>query len=118
MRPTRRYSVDERAYARNLKIARSLERDDWRLTRVGRIEVRDAMPDADADADDDIDITGAIQRSKLLRILPFPDRQDYPTHLEFEDVGLPELQAAVAEEKAVDAGLFGRSDFDPDGIPF
>jgi hypothetical protein len=40
---THEYTVDERAYARNLKIARSLLRDTWVLTRIARIEVRDVM---------------------------------------------------------------------------
>jgi hypothetical protein len=92
----RRYSIDERAYARNLKIARSLERDGWRLTRVGRIEVRDAMPDGDPA--DEIDFGGTLRRSKLLRVLPFPSRQDYPSRVELADLGLPEIQAAVGND--------------------
>jgi hypothetical protein len=115
----RTYSIDERAYARNLKIVRSMERDGWCLTRVGRIEVRDAMPSEEIrGASDDVDFSNIIERSRLLRVLPFPNRHDYPAHLAFEDVGLPELQAAVAEEKAA-AARFGASDFAAgDDIPF
>jgi hypothetical protein len=95
----RTYSIDERAYARNLKIARSIEQDGWCLTRVGRIEVRDAMPSEEIRTDfDDIDFSNIIRRSKLLRVLPFPNRQDYPSRLELVDLGLPELQVAVAED--------------------
>ena len=35
------YRVDEMAYARNLKIARSLASEGWVLTRIARVEIRD-----------------------------------------------------------------------------
>lgn len=79
---TRTYSVNERAYAFNLRVARSLEREGWKLTRIARIEVRDTMDDEDVWA-----------KYKLMRILPFPgSRTDYPPRLSCADLGLPELE--------------------------
>jgi hypothetical protein len=59
------YQVDERAYARNLKIARSLLRDEWKLTRIARIEVRDVMENDFA----------LFEKMSLLGILPFYDQR-------------------------------------------
>src|SRR5262245_2420675 len=40
---SRTYSVNEKEYARNLKIERSLRSEEWVVTRIGRHEVREAM---------------------------------------------------------------------------
>jgi hypothetical protein len=80
------YTPNERAYARNLRVERSLRREDWVLTRIARIEVRDAMAAATADEDD-----WAWSAVALVRILPFEQR--YPERLSYTDLGLPELAA-------------------------
>lgn len=64
---TRTYSVDEREYARNLKIARSLGIDEWKLTRIARIEIRDVMDSVFAD----------LEAYKFLEILPFHHNRQY-----------------------------------------
>jgi very-short-patch-repair endonuclease len=84
---TRTYTVDEREYARNLKVARSLQRDGWVLTRIGRSEVRDAMADRDTEA-----IDSFFETWKLLRILPF-HAKEYPEQYTVAQLGVPELTA-------------------------
>lgn len=74
------YKVDERAYARNLKIERSLRKDGWGVTRIARIEVRDAMDD-----------TGFFGAMKLLEVLPFYPNQGYAEQLEPQHMGVPEI---------------------------
>jgi hypothetical protein len=79
------YSVDERAYARNLKIARSLQRDGWTLTRIARIEIKDVMEDEDAA------LWGMYD---FLKFLPFfHERHDAPPHL--ADLGVAQLAHAA-----------------------
>lgn len=82
---TRTYSIDEGKYAQNLKIARSLQRNGWTLTRIGRSEVRAAT-----EASDTHDFAGTRARYKLLSVLPFPD-WDYPDRPGYDELGLPEL---------------------------
>lgn len=85
----RRYEVDERAYARNLKIARSLQRDGWNLTRIARIEIRDVLEIEDP----------LFEVFPMLGLLPFHDAQ----RLEREsatDLGLDELDEAEAAVEA------------------
>jgi very-short-patch-repair endonuclease len=57
------YRVDEREYARNLKIARSLTKDGWVLTRIARIEIRDVM---EMDA-----LVADLEAYRYLDVLPF-----------------------------------------------
>jgi len=90
------YRVDERAYARNLKIERSLRRDGWGVMRIARVEVRDVMEDEAAA------FLGAMA---LLRVLPFCASRRYPEPLSEADLGVPEI---VPHAFA----------FDPDDIPF
>lgn len=77
----RTYSVDERSYARNLKIARSLERDGWSLTRIARIEIKDVIDGGWPE----------FEAFKFLEPLPF-----YPEEREiargFSDLGVRELE--------------------------
>jgi hypothetical protein len=84
------YKVDERAYARNLKIERSLRRDGWVVTRIGRIEVKDAMEE---------DFFGFMS---LLGVLPFYPNSGYPEHVDPEMLGVPEIASAVAAITADD----------------
>jgi hypothetical protein len=91
---TRSYTVDESEYARNLKIARSLQREGWTLTRVGRIEVKDAMPDEDDAEDGDFGQYAAI--GSMLRILPFPTRDGYPTRPSYRKLGWAEIGDAIS----------------------
>jgi hypothetical protein len=95
--------VDERAYARNLKIARTLQREGWMLTRIARIEVRDAMPPPDGDEDANFD--SYLKRLNLVRILPFPNRQAYPPRLDYEELGLPEIANAILAQPSPDDDL-------------
>lgn len=89
----RTYSVDEQAYARNLKIARSLERQHWHLTRIARIEVREAMPEDDPEPGGDIDFDVMLRPTRLLSILPFG--REYPAKPEPMSYGWEEIEAAV-----------------------
>jgi very-short-patch-repair endonuclease len=84
------YKVDERAYARNLKIERSLRHDGWNVTRIARIEVRDAM------ADDWFETLG------LLGILPFYRSDSYPEQPSASDLGLREIDCSAAAHAAFD----------------
>lgn len=84
------YTVDENAYARNLKIARSLLRDGWMLTRIGRSEVRGAMPEADPARG----IDNFFETLKLLQILPFHETA-YPPEYSYVELGVPELRQSV-----------------------
>lgn len=81
------YRVDEREYAKNLKIARSLQRQGWVLTRYGRIEVASAMT-----VSEDEPFDRWFRCVEMLRVLPFYKRE-YPKQLTFEKLGVPELQA-------------------------
>jgi very-short-patch-repair endonuclease len=83
---TKTHTIDERMYARNLKIARSLQRNGWILTRIGRSEVRDAMQSNDLK-----DFGGMVTKFKLVSIVPFPKRNAYPLRPTYEELGLPEL---------------------------
>lgn len=76
------YRVDERAYARNLKIERSLRKDGWQVTRIARIEVRDVMED---------DATAFLGAMALLKVLPFYPNQGYPEQLGGKFLGVPEI---------------------------
>jgi hypothetical protein len=82
------YTVDERAYARNLKIARSLGRDNWVLTRIARIEVREAMED-----------TWAVAGIELMDLLP-GTRSDYPERCLPESIreAVADLEMAAARD--------------------
>jgi hypothetical protein len=80
----RRYEVDERAYARNLKIARSLQRDEWKLTRIARIEIRDVQEGDFAE----------FEAYKFLEVLPFY-KIEYPTRDSTLAPGLSELHPFV-----------------------
>lgn len=90
---TRSYAVDEYEYARNLKIARSLERQRWHLTRVARIEVREAM----SKAADESNLDLVVRQRQLLGVLPFlssrSERTSSPTHPKWAAV----LAAASSE---------------------
>lgn len=89
---TNTYTIDESMYARNLKIARSLQRNGWILTRIGRSEVREAMSSGDW-----LDDASVWSKLKLLKILPFPKRNAYPPLLTYEELGLPELAVTHVE---------------------
>ena len=97
------YTIDEGKYARNLKIARSLQRDGWTLTRIGRSEVRDAMESNDLN-----DFGSISSKYKLLNILRFP-KHKYPPRLSYTELGLPELEVNEPEPE------FSLAD---DDIPF
>jgi hypothetical protein len=75
--------VDERAYARNLKIARSLQRDGWELTRIARIEIRDVLETE----------FPLFETFSMLALLPFYNAK-YPGRESAASLGLPELDAA------------------------
>jgi hypothetical protein len=90
---TRSYTVDEQAYARNLKIARSLQRQRWHLTRIARIEVREAMPENELDMNGDINWNIGLRPIRLVNILPFG--RDYPEKPQPESYGWEEIEAAV-----------------------
>jgi hypothetical protein len=79
------YKVDERAYARNLKIERTLRGDGWHLTRIARIEVRQAMAD---------DFLGTMT---LLATLPFYPNDGYDVQLPAAHMGLPEIDKPVGD---------------------
>jgi hypothetical protein len=87
------YKVDERAYARNLKIERSLRRDGWVVTRIARIEVRDAMED------DDLAFFGAMQ---LLGTLPFYANAGYPSQPSATGLGYPDIDYVRVASAAAD----------------
>lgn len=91
---TRSYTVDEQAYARNLKIARSLQRQHWHLTRIARIEVREAMPQGDTlDSNGDIDWDAMLRPVRLMNILPLG--REYAEKPAPESYGWEEIEAAV-----------------------
>ena len=77
------YKVDERAYARNLKIERSLRADGWGVTRIARVEVQDAKAT----------FLGAME---LLSVLPFYGKHDYPATLSASALGVPEINRSFA----------------------
>lgn len=79
------YEVDERAYARNLKIARSLQRDGWKLTRIARVEIRDVQEGEFAE----------FEAYKFLEVLPFY-KIDYPARDSTLAPGLGELRPLVS----------------------
>jgi hypothetical protein len=86
----RSYAPDEKAYARNLKIERTLRRDDWHVTRIGRFEVQEAMDD------DNRAWYGCV---KLLESLPFYANEGYAPTFSARDLpllGLP--KAALIDE--------------------
>jgi hypothetical protein len=99
---SRSYSVNEKAYARNLKIERSLRSEEWVVTRIGRQEVRQAM-------DEDDDFGGFFARSVLLGILPFYKNEEYPPQLAAAHLGVPEIENSFAD-------VFGNAN--DDDIPF
>ena len=76
-----RYSVNERAYARNLKIERSLRRDGWEITRIARVEVRDGMGD---------DFEDWMKLQDVLDVLPFHE-VEYPDQLSSSWLGVAEI---------------------------
>jgi hypothetical protein len=75
---THEYTVDERMYARNLKIERSLRRDGWVLTRIGRHELRAARDES---------FFGAME---ILSVLPFHEN-DYGEQPSIGQLGLREI---------------------------
>ena len=87
----RTYKVNERAYARNLKIERSLRAEEWVVTRIGRSEVRVAMEGGDDDF-----FAGYASRTVLLGILPFYKNQGYPPVLPPHVLGIPEIEHRFA----------------------
>jgi hypothetical protein len=97
------YRVDERAYARNLKIERSLRRHGWNVARVGRIEVRDVMED---------ESTAFFGAMALLKVLAFYPKVGYPEELPAEYLGVPEIDRSLPRQEA-HASLVGDDD-----IPF
>jgi hypothetical protein len=107
---THEYTLDEDAYARNLKVARYLEAEGWQLTRIGRSEVREAMKALDTD-----DFTFGFACIELMRLLPFY-RKDYPAVPSFLDLGLPEIQRAA--ESNPDTSTFFAPTGADDDIPF
>lgn len=76
---TGEYVIDEREYARNLKIARSLQRAGWVLTRIGRSEVREFKDDPDA---------GWLGYMDLLKALPFYANEGYPDEYSLGAMGI------------------------------
>jgi hypothetical protein len=86
---SRTYSVNEKAYARNLKIERSLRGEEWVMTRIGRSEVREAMEHRDDFFD------GFASRSVLLSILSFYKNEGYPPEFPPDVLGVPQI-ATVA----------------------
>lgn len=93
------YHVDERAYARNLKIARSLAGDEWILTRIARVEVHDVI---ESDFPE-------IEGIGLVSLLP-GSRDEYP------QTSLPlSLREALMEVEHAAAAAVAPAD---DDIPF
>lgn len=80
------YRVDERAYARNLKIERSLRRDGWNMTRIARIEVKDAMAD---------EMTAFFGAMELLKVLSFYPNAGYPEQHSAAMLGVPQISRAL-----------------------
>jgi hypothetical protein len=78
---THTYAVDEHAYARNLKIARSLQRDQWELTRIARIEIRDVMESDSAWVE--------LEAYRFLQVLPFHHHRC--TRVSPQALGVPEI---------------------------
>jgi hypothetical protein len=90
--------LDVRAYARNLKIARTLQRQGWHLTRIARIEVRDASKPTPGLEPDDIDFDQMGREAWLVRsVLPFPEDRRYPRMPSMVEL-IPEL-ATPAEAR-------------------
>ncbi len=87
---TRTYVINEKAYARNLKIERSLRTEEWVVTRIGRSEVREAM-----DADPADFFSGFAARSALLGALPFYKNAGYPARLGPRALGVSEIEKAA-----------------------
>jgi hypothetical protein len=77
---TRKYTVDERAYARTLKIWRSLRADGWQVTPIARIEIRDVMNSDFAE----------FEAFKFLSAVPFYD-QEFPERESATQLGVQEL---------------------------
>jgi hypothetical protein len=76
------YKVDERAYARNLKIERSLRKQLWEVTRIGRIEVVDAVSTEDFEQ--------FLKWAEVLDALPFHRNEGYPKQSSSDGL-MPEL---------------------------
>jgi hypothetical protein len=76
------YLVNEKEYARNLRIERSLKWEGWPVTRIGRWEVEEAMQE------------GFPKWHQLLSALPFGSENGYPEQWDAENV-IPELGTPV-----------------------
>lgn len=73
------YKIDEQAYARNLRIERSLRRSGWHVTRIGRSEVRDAMSEFHFGA------------PPVIKVLPFWSKEGYPSRPTLDELGVGEI---------------------------
>jgi hypothetical protein len=83
------YRVDEDAYARNLKIERSLRRHGWNMIRIGRSEVREALHH---------EFDPYLVATDVLRILPFWSRDIDAARPTVTEFGLREIELSLPDD--------------------
>jgi hypothetical protein len=96
---THEYTIDERMYARNLKIERTLKSERWNVIRIGRSEVREAMNDP---------LGGFLGSIDVLKVLPFYPNAGYDDTYTMRDLGLPQIQDRIemlAAREAAEADI-------------